>query len=1604
MTRVWKMWTLGLVVLLAGCLGQAALADDPKPTNGVGYVLLPKEIPAHMDGVYRLNAYDEPYGPVALGVRMFDLQFSVATTVNGLAVDQDNKVYLFVCPSVSGDYVEVAKQGWIPPGAFDPESPAFIKLIGQPFSADQVSRDITGPMPNRQYDHGTTNYDGDFWDYGPYAASPHYPSGWPHTHAAYTKGSFTDESGNPYQYQFNPGQPASHRGLPLWNGPGAGAAGIKHPEDPYKVILPNKWGGISWFAFATSRAPTPFQLMDGNGGRDKMTQNDFRLKHDNVSDGFRRKVYTSEGYPYDMFIPLMSPYWDAHYISAVVKRTYKKRDRSLDLYSYKDTVVPPPAPPYTRVPQKDHPKVLSATDLDITESYGKTCGDGCIPGGEMNPQAVGKIESVVQVFTSTTGRRYGFNPFGKDVGPYGESDAALRVVYNGVTYNLDLTPTNLRNTAYLAGLGYEPKKVTRMGTSSNFNPVPVPVTRAPDYLYGSVAEKFVMQDSWWGIGGIGFEYFSNDVTTPNGKTFTKGHIYRLDYLDSSTPNAEDVGHFPGAVDSIGVDGEGHLYVLTTELDCPNDPAWPDPAGVPQGPDLDPKWPSGTITGHPDYLDKGKWMRPGYGVPDYEIPGPGQPGDYLDLFFRQKVYKVARKYTASAGGGYSASTVEERGRVEAGYDTICRKLRYDGGTSYSWLTGWYHKDNIPGRVASVKAEFAVVNIAARPQVFRPDTEAYSICRDDAGDGGKRVSSTVPIYEGTKVTFKVEGYKPFGADGVRQHFRGIGYIPDLGETSVNMIPPYINYDEDGDGNAGGFPSSLFESPSRKTLVTWHVDLVDTTDSSGEILLKSFTSGATESDEYKTFSFTFPHPGNYRVWAEITYNYFNYADLEKNSNKQNPRPSDLACVAQSKTVTTTKVLYQVQTNPFSGDKGYISNINLLNAAHLQGVDPVGGGGTTYDLPENASPTALSVQFDAQFAQDANRYEAGDYLNYGGVGVWDYGDSIHVYNYVSPTEYNTVFNPGYTKTPNPPAPAVTPDSSPAAHGTQVLVNPDNVDDPDYYPTAKDLKAIRWRLFIYPTFDGAPADQFPTTGPGELYGEGSCEHVGAANIKHLGNRKFRITVPINLASLPPIKTPIDPGTYRLRLELIYPRLKWIEYKSGPNATLPQYRSLVPDDHPTGCVTTVAGSDDSIAWSVPTSSYNPFPNGDSWFLRARDFEVATASLTSPLGAIVQTTGDPTTTVTITAGLTDNNPNAVFPPDSQAFGIWYQFPKYARHRTDLDSDIETAARTFGPGPKPTSRTFYQDDNYRLGASYSARIPFFDNFDAGKPFTNWVGSLEFALDAHLQDGYGATWPLDLDQTHHFCASAAANRFPMEIRTNRIGLTRFDNDPPSLYVTLISQADNRRWEIQLLEQQRDDVSNPTEDQLADSQLVVSSYHLDSGTLVGSKTIDVPGSAKGMATWEKISIDERPTPAGLEALLTPEIRDLLPTVRRSGRLQATFRFTDNVDYLDFTRASFEIKDKTGGNLITGTPPAIPLANVYLEGNDVPNSAHPGVNVPQARFAADMPMKVDANQGTPSVYQVKVECSATDAEGNTRSLVIPVRIVDSSFETRVLESRENRR
>lgn len=75
-----------------------------------------------------------------------------------------------------------------------------------------------------------------------------------------------------------------------------------------------------------------------------------------------------------------------------------------------------------------------------------------------------------------------------------------------------------------------------------------------DFIYGSDADKFVVQSSWWGREvGIAYEYYENT-----------GLIQKLGYVSNDNPVAEPLGVLNGIVDDIGIDGDGYLYVLRTE--------------------------------------------------------------------------------------------------------------------------------------------------------------------------------------------------------------------------------------------------------------------------------------------------------------------------------------------------------------------------------------------------------------------------------------------------------------------------------------------------------------------------------------------------------------------------------------------------------------------------------------------------------------------------------------------------------------------------------------------------------------------------------------------------------------------------------------------------------------------------------------------------------------------------------------------------------------------------------------------------------------------------------------------------------------------------------
>jgi len=190
---------------------------------------------------------------------------------------------------------------------------------------------------------------------------------------------------------------------PIWPGNFSPTTGIAHPTDPRKVIMPSHWAGVAYYAYGTVNHPEfPGQALDGTIGN-----------NGNVKPTILWSAANSGHQSPNTFF------------ACIVKRIYKKRTKSLDLYSAIDAAAPPPS----LVPGLQSAGMLSSIDVNVTEAYGKYCGDNCIPGGSIGQNSIMTQLSTVRVVTSTKGARYGFNPQGiRKPGSSSEINAALRVV------------------------------------------------------------------------------------------------------------------------------------------------------------------------------------------------------------------------------------------------------------------------------------------------------------------------------------------------------------------------------------------------------------------------------------------------------------------------------------------------------------------------------------------------------------------------------------------------------------------------------------------------------------------------------------------------------------------------------------------------------------------------------------------------------------------------------------------------------------------------------------------------------------------------------------------------------------------------------------------------------------------------------------------------------------------------------------------------------------------------------------------------------------------------------------------------------------------------
>ncbi|MBP7635108.1 hypothetical protein KBA41_13150, partial [Candidatus Ozemobacteraceae bacterium] len=956
---IWLM----LGALLFFCASGAPTAHAASASNnGMTYIMLPS---TNSDPAYIVRLeHKDPSGVTTPQAQLYAPGSSgyPAGQYFGLAVSQERDIYLLRSPILGeNEGWSQAPVGFLPNASdYATDSDIFLRMI----AGGECGTWIT--VHNTQYWQSSYPIAGTTYPYALVAGGP-----------------------STVRYLDPNGSGSAPQGTPIWSG----SEGSPNPSDSSKYILPSHWGGMSYYAYGTSQHPDyPWKALDG--------------REDPAGSGiFRPLVLATE-------VPRKHgpPGWQTEgtMFSCVVKRVYEKRDRSLTLMRGSDN-------PFSSLTDQSG-AVLSATDIRGNEYFARACGDNCIPGGSGPSVAIDSMLANVKVVTSTLGRRYGFNQKGKMAGPYADGkQAALRVVSAAGESTIDMANTddtvhsNITNAPYLNARGIKASEIKSFGISSNFES-----TATRDFIYGSKADLFAMQDSWWGKGGIGYEYYKDT-----------GEVYKLDYTNNTNPSPEYLGVLTGKIDSIGVDGDGFLYIMTTEDDLS------DLAVTALAPTVD----SIPTIGYVVLPSTTEWYRPvaftestsSIIVPD----SSKQNNDYRKVVYFQGISKKVSKYPPSAGGG-SLATPVTAGQLSGYYaDEWTKKIRWNG-TAANWEGSW-DLENEATRDSEIPGELAVVNIAKLPAVFNEIASGPHICRED------RLSFDTTVVENTAVKFKVEGYKPYITDTDGTTRRNLKSLGSFGSVYQNVRINYLpnadgeyNHCEDPGNEASGFPTSLFEADGYPTTIVWYADLVDG-DTAASPVIASIAVASASDEPFDgalcDWKFTPPHPGNYAVWAKITYNYFNFAGAN--------RPTDLT--SGQRTVPTSKRLLQVVSKKsMQAPPSLISAIDLgpernYPNAFQNCADWVDlpGGGARYDLPEDEKIGSLTVTFKAQFLRDENyrSNQLASLTTYEGIGVWDYNTyctnynnngetlnftplDIHVYNFdatISSYTDITKYNPGW-------------------------------------------------------------------------------------------------------------------------------------------------------------------------------------------------------------------------------------------------------------------------------------------------------------------------------------------------------------------------------------------------------------------------------------------------------------------------------------------------------------------------------------------------------------------------------------------------------------------
>ncbi|MBF0547433.1 MAG: hypothetical protein HQM08_23530 [Candidatus Riflebacteria bacterium] len=1368
--------------------------------------------------------------------------------------------------------------------------------------------------------------------------------------------------------------------IPMWDG----IAGIQSTVSGDKWITPNGVGFLPAWAYGTPISPWPGKPLNGEEGRPAVTSLDF--PPGTISkDGFA-------------FAP-------------VERRVFATSKENLDLLELTDTS--DIASPVSRFSS-----ILTLRNLIETIDLYDASGKDVIPGGNITNLQTAWIPDNAQMIPVGTEKKYFFSPGGGSIS--GDLYPPTLQFYNSSSgiNNLALDSATIRNYDSLkTDQGIDPSHITKIAVSERYDRSNA---TAPDFIYGSTADKFIIQNSWWGNGGKAYEYDS--------KT---GAVYRLDYSGADPvaqprPTRESIGVITGAVDEIAVDGSGYLYALLNETSSAS-----GSSGIIQDIQFDAAAPEAYLDDHGEKAVVGPWIK---GIASLTASasgtasatdtstsasvatsttdtasdtiattdtatstsiaaiasGPSKPseGDFSYVSVKQYINKRLVRY--SPGPGRTLGVLEDRGAMEVGFDWLTRRREVKGGAIVWTTQNWEPQKWPDARLASAKVSLAVVQIPQRPVTYNQTASSPAVCRTDG-----RVMTEI-ISEGDAIKFKVEGYKPM-SEGRRISLKDVGIIGQLGRVLVNLNPApdgTYNYDEDNDGVKSGFPSSLFESDTGKTKISWNVDWVDGTN--GNSVLQHVAVASDSLNDLGEFEFAFPQPGNFQVWADVSYKMFDYSTLQEKGT-----PSDLVnCVASKKT-TTPKYLVQVQSPPSAFvPETYLSNITMLpEKGTSAGVAPatVSSGTNFCDILEGKIPDFLETLTNVQFVRDVNVRTNTDkpLETYAGVGVWHYDSYIDlmglklpktgglVYNYntaafkgsgLSNLVDLTKYNPGWTKQDDQ---------------TQLAKNGTQVDTP-LSSSSRELDFMRWEIYAYPVYSKASKELKDSFDPKGKMGRGILLASGSffgADPTDLGDRKYQLSKKIPTTDFAKaILVPLDPEPYRLRMEVAYPRVKWAEsVASGETGS--QYRSMVPDPEPVHVVGTILNP------KYPTGNQNPngtacFKNTDSWMLRMRDDTLIPPSPVTP-GEILETTGDPTQSATMSFTIFDNNPSV----QAKDFGIKYQLPHFERDsiQRTWNKIVPQSSPEFGEQPKTSDFMFNPD--FKVSATYTVNVNEYGEggwFEPGSRFQNWVGSLAFAIDGKLNDGIG----IDGKNTDHAFTYPATST-PKSIETAAGSLTRIDNDPPSIYVTLVSPGDNRRWEFQAIEGVNDLAPVPNDPSLlASTTFAIGSFRLDDGTPLGNGTTTVMLPGNSDIPYE-LATENRRIDVDAIAAKTPLVQAFLPKIRRSGRLFINLDIDDNVDYKELSSATIDVVEvPTGKSLIPAGTLPIPLLPRF----NSDNLSNPDLPSPRARYVIDMPMKVSDVQP-----QIKIDIFAQDAAGNQKAISIPVYLTDVSFDVKVIESKESR-